>query len=674
MCGISGNLNLTKDHNIDTDVLKKMILLMHHRGPDECGIYKDSKVGLAHARLSIIDIAGGQQPIHNEDRSIWIVYNGEIFNYPELREQLIKKGHCFYTNTDTEVIVHLYEEKGPACLQELNGQFALAIWDTKKRQLFMARDRVGIRPLFYTIIDGSLIFASEIKAIFADNRVPRELDPRGLDEIFTFWTTIPPQTVFKNIQELPPAHYMIAKEGNIYVERYWDWGFPEGSTQNKKYSEQQYAEELLELLKDSTRIRLRADVPVASYLSGGLDSSLITSIVKKHFNNDLKTFSVSFADKDYDESGYQQQMLQQLHTDHRQVTCQYSDIGKIIPDILWHTEKPIMRTAPAPLMLLSKLVRENNIKVVLTGEGADEVLAGYDLFREMKIRRFWAQNPESKLRPLLLKKLYHYLPNWPKKASLFLEAFYNVHLPETDKFCYSHIPRWMATSQIKQFFSSQLKADISGLDCIAGLSKTIPDEFKKWNSLSQAQYLEVQTLLSGYLLSSQGDRMMMANSVEGRFPFLDHRVMEFCAKIPPALRLKVMNEKYILKKIAASYVPEPIINRKKQGYRAPDSLSFFSPNNKSADAVAYLEEILSERNISETGYFDPQAVAKLVNKCKNAKGSLISAHHNRAIVGIISTLLLDNHFIRNFDNRLKECQALRKDSENINIMMFEGSL
>ena len=461
MCGICGQFNFTKQHKIDMQTLKGMVAIMRHRGPDEFGFYQDDDISLGHARLSIIDLSGGKQPIHNEDKSIWITYNGEVFNYLELRETLEKKGHKFYTNTDTEVLVHLYEEHGPDFVKLLNGQWAFAIWDKNKKQLMMSRDRVGIRPLFYTVVDGSLIFGSEIKSIFMDNRVERAIDLRGLAQMFTFWSNLGSKTVFKGIKELPPAHFLLAKDGDIKLKRYWDLDFRNVDSCKENISEDGYAEQLLHLLKDSARLRLRADVPVAAYLSGGIDSSFITALVKKHFNNDLKTFSVAFEDKNYDESGFQNKMQSFLGTEHKQIRCSYSDIGEMMPEVIWHTEKPLIRTAPAPLFQLSKLVRENNIKVVLTGEGADEILAGYDIFREMKIRRFWAKFPDSKIRPELFSKLYNYLPNWPKKVNPFLKAFYRKDLLGIDNPIYSHILKWKTSISILNYFSDDINSFIS---------------------------------------------------------------------------------------------------------------------------------------------------------------------------------------------------------------------
>jgi asparagine synthase (glutamine-hydrolysing) len=504
----------------------------------------------------------------------------------------------------------------------------------------LARDRVGIRPLFYTIVDGSLIFGSEVKAIFMDPRVERAIDPRGLAQLFTFWANLGAQTVFKGIKELAPAHFLLFRDGNIITQRYWDLDF---SKQSSKHSEQEYSEQLLELIKDSIKLRLRADVPVAGYLSGGLDSSFITALVKKHFNNQLKTFSVAFEDKDYDESSFQHQMQEFLGTEHKEIRCTYPDIGQSMPDVIWHTEKPLIRTAPAPLFKLSRLVRDNNIKVVLTGEGADEMLAGYDLFREMKIRRFWAQFPESKIRPELFSKLYNYLPNWPKKVNPFLKAFYKKDLMDLNNPIYSHIPKWKTSMSILDFFSADVKNDLLKTAGMNEIKDFLPDNFKNFDNLSQAQYLETMTLLSGNLLNSQGDRVMLGHSVEGRFPFLDHRVMEFCSALPPQMRLKVMDEKYLLKMIAKQYIPDDILNRKKQGYRAPDSAGFF--NKKSAE---YIKDLLTEKNINRSGYFDCQSIKSLIAKCETADSSKISAKHNMAIVAIISTLILDKAFIRDF--------------------------
>ncbi len=641
MCGIAGIFNLYSDKEIQMDTLKRMASVIRHRGPDGVGFYKDERAGLAHTRLSIIDLESGWQPIHNEDKSIYITYNGEIYNYIELRQILKDNGHKFYTMSDTEVIVHLYEDYGIDCLKHLNGQFAFAIWDKNEECLFIARDRVGIRPLFYTFVDSSIIFASEIKSLFMEDRVKREIDPYALDQIFTFWMTVPPRTAFKDINELPAGHFMTVKNGSCKTEKYWDLDFtPTGSIR----TEEEYADELRELLISSTRLRLRADVPVGAYLSGGLDSSVITTLIKNYTENPLRTFSVTFHDEVYDESAYQAQMIESLNTDHSDIKCSYSDIGEIFPEVIWHTEKPILRTAPAPLYLLSKLVRENGYKVVLTGEGADEILAGYDIFKEAKIRKFMEKVPESKFRPLILKKLYPYLANSPTKSLPYAEAFFKVGTTGYPKSCYSHIPRWNTTTKTKLFFSDHLKDKLNNFKNIDELLPHLSDTINNYDYLSQAQYLETKTLLSGYLLSSQGDRMAMANSIEGRFPFLDHKVMEFCFKLPPNIRMRALTEKYILKESMKDLLPSSITKRTKQPYMAPDSKSFFSDG-----VVDYVEELFSENVLKRYGLFDFKKTRKLYEKC--SKGMAMGFKDNMAFVGILSTQLLYNLFIENFQSR-----------------------
>jgi asparagine synthase (glutamine-hydrolysing) len=641
MCGIAGIINYRSAEE-KKSLLLKMSARLRHRGPDASGIYTRGPAGLAHTRLSIIDLNSGDQPIHNEDKSIWIVFNGEIFNYPELREQLVSKGHRFYTKTDTEVIIHLYEEFGTQMFEHLNGQFAFAIWDLNTEELLLGRDRMGIRPLFYFHQHHRLVFASEIKAIFTDNTVPRQIDPNNLSDLFTCWSSFGDQTCFKNIFQVPPGHYARFSTKGLEINRYWELPFGRNSYQDRPVSD--WADELNEILLDATRIRLRADVPVGAYLSGGIDSTYISALVKNNFNNRLSTFSVGFTDKQFDESCFQKTAVDYLGTDHKTISCSYDDIGKIFPRVIWHTETPIIRTAPAPLMLLSKLVRESNYKVVLTGEGADEIFAGYNIFKEDKVRRFWAKDPDSRMRPRLLEKLYPYIFSQNNsKAVKFLEQFFKNGMMELDSPVYSHMLRWKNTSHLKQFFSKELKDQTSDLDDFTTrYSKTLPGDFISWDTLSRAQYIENKIFLSNYLLSSQGDRMAMANSIEGRYPFLDHRVIEFAAKLPPHIRMNGMTEKYILKKAAKGLIPSQLINRPKQPYRAPISQAFLGETRHE-----YVDELLSEKTIQEYGYFDPKKTTRLLKKCRQQKGTLLSERENMALVGILSTQLLDSLFIKN---------------------------
>jgi asparagine synthase (glutamine-hydrolysing) len=638
MCGIAGLRSRPQGRPPDAQALAAMIGRVRHRGPDGEGMHLDGPVGLAHARLSIIDIAGGAQPIPNEDRTVWTVFNGEIFNYVELRRDLESRGHRFSTQTDTEVIVHLYEDFGERFPLHLNGQFAIALWDSPRKRLVLARDRVGIRPLFHTESAGRLAFASEVKSLLALPEVPRRLDPRALAEICTYWSPLAPRTAFEGIRCLPPGHVMVVTPETTRLEKYWDWQFPE-STAGLRRDEDALAAELRELLVDATRLQLRADVPVGAYLSGGLDSSIIAALVRRHTDTPLRTFSLAFEDAEFDESAHQQAMAAHLGTEHTSIRCTRGDIAAAFPRTVFHAETPIVRTAPAPLMLLSGHVREMGYKVVLTGEGADEVFGGYDLFKEARIRRFWARSPGSSCRPRILERLYPYLRHSPASGRAFTQAFFREGMAHEAEPWFAHIPRWTTTRRIAQFFSPAMREAVGDFDPYAAVAATLPPDIGRWLPMGRDQYVEAHTLMTGYLLCSQGDRVAMANSVEGRFPFLDHRVIEFASRLPPSLKMRGLTEKYLLKKSAAGLIPEAIRTRTKQPYRAPDSASFFEDGNP----VDYAAELLSPGRIAEAGYFDATAVAKLFEKCR--AGRAIGFADNMAFVAILSTMLLREQFL-----------------------------
>lgn len=640
MCGIAGLLTLAHACAPTLPELQTMIGRLHHRGPDGVGTFLGGPVGLAHARLSIIDLAGGGQPIHNEDHSVQVVFNGEIFNYLELRADLERAGHRFYTHSDTEVIVHLYEEHGTRFVDRLNGQFAIALWDVRRERLVLARDRTGIRPLFYTTARGRLAFASEVKALFAIPDVERKLDTRVLGEIFTYWSPLEPHSIFAGVVALPPGHMLIAEHGEITLERYWDWNFPSVCEQNKYRSPEEYAEELRALLIDAVRLQLRADVPVGAYLSGGLDSSIVTSVIRNFTDTPLRTFSVTFDDPEFDERTYQQELVGYLGTRHTAMNCSAADIAAAFPRTIWHTETPIVRTAPAPLMLLSECVRAEGYKVVLTGEGADEVFGGYDIFKEAKIRRFWAREPQSTARPRMLERLYPYLRSSPASGQAFAQKFFGEGMQLHDEPYFAHIPRWTTTQRIWQFFSPQVKQALAGWDPYRAIDATLPDGIRNWVPMGRDQYVEAHTLMSGYLLCSQGDRVAMANSIEGRFPFLDHRLIEFANRLPGEYKMMGLTEKYLLKKAMKGLLPESVRTRTKQPYRAPDSQSFFSAGR----APEYVAELMSARRIEDAGYFDARAVGKLFEKCR--AGRAIGFADNMAFVGILSTMLVDEFFVR----------------------------
>ncbi|MGE5207444.1 MAG: asparagine synthase (glutamine-hydrolyzing) [Chlamydiota bacterium] len=648
MCGIAGICSSISQEKIDQRLLETMTQLIRHRGPDEWGVHAEAGIGLANVRLSIIDLHSGHQPMHNEDGSVWITFNGEIFNYVELRQELIARGHRFATQSDTEVVLHLYEEKGEDCVHDLNGQWGLAIWDGRERKLFLSRDRLGVRPLFYTLADGKLIFGSEIKAIFAHPAVRRELDLLALDQIFTFWFTLPPRTIFRDICELPPGHSLVFKNGNVSTHRYWQLDFENDAGCDRP--EQEYAEELRALLLDATRIRLRSDVPVGAYLSGGLDSTIVTALIRHFSSAQLRTFSVAFTARELDESRFQQEAIAHLGTAHEQVSCGYGDIAAVFPAVIWHTEKPVIRAAPAPMYLLSRLVRDSGFKVVLTGEGADEVFGGYDIFKEAKIRRFWAAQPGSLRRARLLRRLYPYQNRLQQQSDAYLQSFFRIRPEGMASPFFSHLPRWELTARLKFFLSEEVKAALGGYDCLAELAAQLPDDYSQWHSFCRAQYLEAAYLLPAYILSSQGDRVGMAHAVECRHPYLDYRIVELGARMPPQLKMKVLNEKYILKRAFGHLLPSSIAKRPKQPYRAPDGRSFFT-----GTTPEYVEHQLSAGAIRSSGLFDARSVGALTEKFK--AGRAIGVKDDMALIGILSTQLVMDKFIAHFRQEVPRAAA-----------------
>ncbi len=634
MCGIAGIVDY-KGMEATIPAVEAMLCAINYRGPDESGIYSSPCAAIGNVRLSIIDLSSGQQPLSDPTGRFWIVFNGEIFNYPELRDILIKKGHRFQTQSDTEVLVQLYSAYGKNCLSMLNGQFAFAIWDKVKEELFLARDRIGIRPLFYNFSDNIFSFASEIKSLFTQNRIIPEFSFKSLTQIYTFWTAITPNTAFRNIYELSPGHCMTYNRQGIKIERFWElnYGCRENSMKLGKA-----LEDFNELFYDAVKIRLRADVEVAAYLSGGIDSSSTVAYIKQIEPGILNTFSIGFEEKAFDETYYQNEAVEYFDTRHKSITCTAEEIAESFPKVIWHTETPVTRTAPVPMFLLSKLVRKNNIKVVITGEGADEMLAGYDIFKEAKIRRFWAKQPASALRPLLLTKLYPYLPQMKQANPAVLKMFYGYKLEETDNPFYSHLLRWNNSNHIKKHFSELIKSEMNGYSPLDDLEKNLPQEFHKWNYLEKSQWLETSIFMSGYLLSSQGDRMAMANSVEGRYPFLDYRVIEFCNKLPEDFKLKGLDEKSFLKKLMNNKIPDSILKRSKQAYRAPIKSTFIL--NKTPEFVS---EMFSPEVFSKTGVFNYESISGIISKIEKTNTS--TEVEDMVLASVISTHLLYYQFI-----------------------------
>lgn len=638
MCGITGFYQFKDSTDNKIQTLRHMLTRIKHRGPDESGIYLSDAIGLGSVRLSIVDLSSGTMPLSNFDESLWIVLNGEIFNYIELREELLAKNHTFRTNSDTEVIVHLYEEYGPEFITKLNGQFAIAIWDKNKQELFLARDRVGIRPLFYTTVDNSFVFASEIKSFLEFPGMSPRISSKALSECFTFWTSISSNTVFEEVFELPPGTYMTINSKGKKIKSYWELPISKPNEYQFQNAEEA-AEEFESIFTDAVKLRLRADVQVAAYLSGGLDSSITTSFIKKNTRQNLRTFSIGFTEIDFDESSFQNIASDYFNTEHSSVTCSPLDISRNFKNVVWHSEAPLLRTAPIPMSILAKSVRDQNIKVVITGEGADELFGGYNIFKETKIKHFWAKDPKSKYRPLLLKKLYPYIPQISKANTNILKMFFGYKLNETSSPIYSHLLRWNNTSRINNYLSKDYKEQINDYSPIQEIEKLLEKKLEGFDYLSKAQWIEINFFMSKYLLSSQGDRMAMANSVEGRYPFLDHRVIEFCMKLHPDLKLSGLNEKYLLKKMMKDRLPESILNRSKQAYRAPIRSAFFSE-----EMPVYLKEMLSEEKITDFGVFNFEFVSQLIKKMELNKQ--VSEIDNMAITAVLSTQILYDLFVK----------------------------
>jgi asparagine synthase (glutamine-hydrolysing) len=645
MCGIAGQLSLRDDlPPPDLEAVTAMAAAMRHRGPDEFGVYRDRRAALAHARLSIIDLATGQQPLSNEDGTLWIAFNGEVFNYIELREELVALGHVFRTRSDTEVIVHAWEAWGEDAFPRFNGQFAVALWDSRRGELILARDPLGVRPLYVCEHAGRLHFGSEVKAIFAgDPSIPRAFDPAGLAETFTFWTPVPPQSLFVGIGEVEPGHVRRITRDGVRDRAFWSPAFPTEPGAGFRGSLEDAVVRVREAMEAAVRLRmLRADVPVGSYLSGGLDSSYVAALGRIVKGERFLTFSVRFEDAEYDETRYQREVSALIGSDHREILVRRDDIAAAFPEVVLHAERPILRTAPAPLFLLSKLVRESGVKVVLTGEGADEMFGGYDLFREAKVRRFWGRQPASTLRPRLLERLYPYLARSPVAQQAMAREFFGAGREAPGAPGFAHQTRWRTAGALVRLFAPPLREAVTRADVIGRLVASFPADHARWSPLAQDQYVELRTLLAGYLLSAQGDRMLMAHSVEGRFPFLDREVVALASSLPDSHKLRVLDEKHVLKRAAEQLVPAEVVRRKKQPYRAPDALSFVGPA-----APGWVAEVMSDAAIRDAGIFDPRAAAQVWAKCqaRAAEGQL-SNTDNMALVGILSAQLVHQQLVR----------------------------
>jgi asparagine synthase (glutamine-hydrolysing) len=629
MSGIAG-IARSSSRSIDRETLWRMADAIRHRGSGDSDIYASERVGLAHVRWSV-EVEGGSRPPSNAAGSIVVAHDGEVYNSRELRSELESTGYRFRTASDTEVLIQAYERWGEAMLERLNGQFALALYDRRNELLFLARDRFGVCPLFISVVHGDLYFASEVKSLLASREVQSELDLRGLDAAFSLSAARAPRTVFRSVEQIEPGSCCTWSYGRLRTRRYYDPLYREGSIEPAGA-----LETLDHLMKSSVALRARPDIPVGGYLSSELDPSIACALAAKMRPDPLRTFSIAIDDPTLDECEYHRKISSLPPTNHHVVRIASTEIAEVFPDVVWHAETPLLRTTPAPRYLLARATRDAGITVVITDEGSDELFLGTDLFKETAIRIFCLRQPQSRVRPMLFGRLYPDLAEMRQAGDFWRHFILNAGPPDDSLF--SHAPRFLLASRIKDFYSPEIRLALAGSDPLAELRQSLPESFGSWSPENRAAYLEVTTLLPSYLLSSHGDRVMMAHGVDARLPFLDHRVFEFAASLPSSSKLLGLREKEILGRWATRFLPPRVRNRAKPPHRSPDAAAFF--NGSPPD---YVRELLSSESIQRTGIFDAPAVAGLLRRC--VAGRVISVAENQALVAILSTQLWHYTFL-----------------------------
>jgi asparagine synthase (glutamine-hydrolysing) len=594
MCGICGIVRSDSSDDIDTAALSRMRDVMTYRGPDDAGSYVVPGAGLAIRRLSIIDILGGHQPMCNEDRTLWIVFNGEIYNYLELRQQHLSHGHRFASHSDTEVILHLFEQYGADCVKYLNGMFAFAIWNTETQELFLARDRVGVKSLYYTIAGDTLLFASEIKSLLQYDGVRAEPDLEAMDEFLSYGYTQTPRTLFKGIFRLPEGHVARWKRGAFTVKRYWDVSFSSGPYE----SEEACKEQLLELLKDSVRFRLRSDVPVGVLLSGGIDSSAVTGLLSQSVNR-VQTFSIGFAEgAGYNELAYARQIAKHFRTDHHETILSPPTFLDFIPRFIYHMDEPVADGASIPLYFVSALAA-NHVKVVLSGEGADELFGGYSIYLYMSLLEKYRRVPAAARQ--VVDRVLGTLPVFGSKFRKYTPL---AGLPLSDRYTG---PRMYDRTEHTELYADAVDDALRGRNTRQAHQALWSRAEPSWDHLSRMLYVDMSSWLPNDLLI-KADRMTMAKSIELRVPFLDYRLIEFVASVPSRLKIRGSETKYLLKRAMESVLPRDIIYRSKLGFPTPLASVFREA------AGAYVNDILLSPRALKRGYFRRDAVQRLVTE------------------------------------------------------------
>jgi asparagine synthase (glutamine-hydrolysing) len=582
MCGIAGVFNVGSRHGLDDAVLKKMTEKLMHRGPDDCKYFITPTVGFGFRRLSLVDLAGGAQPMFNEDRSIVSMCNGEIFNYEELKKELIAKGHKLVTRSDCEVIPHLYEEYGSGLLQHLNGQFALAIFDSSRNELCVARDHVGINPLFYTFVNGVFIFASEIKAILEHPLVPREVDLVGLDQSICFPGLISPRTMFRNVSSLKSGCYVRVNHSGMKVSEYWDLEYPTLDEQSDGRPESYYVEQLTAQLLESVSLRLKADVPAGVYLSGGLDSSLVAGMAGKVApHTQHETFSISFEQDRMCESAYQRKVAERLRSSHHEIPFGTDEIIEQMERAVYHAECPLKESYNTACLALARSARAANTPVILTGQGADELFAGYIGYR---FDKFHLNRNEASSEHPRERQLRRQL--WGDESLMYDNNYAELEALRS------------------RLYSDAVNDGLRECNAFSALLVN-PERLVHRHAIHQRSYLDFKFRLSDHLLAEHGDRMAMAHGVELRHPLLDISVLNCAVTMPPELKLHGYTEKYILKQVARPFVDAEIVEREKFGWYAPGSPVLIQRHS------GWMEDLLCEDKIRNVGFFNPATIREL---------------------------------------------------------------
>ena len=608
MCGICGYVSFDREHAFPEGALEAMAGAMRHRGPDDEGYFRaafddgrgPAAVGLGFRRLSIIDLAGGHQPMANEDETVWVVFNGEIYNFQELRPSLEAKGHRFRTRSDTEVLVHLYEEHGVECLDKLRGMFAFAIWDGRTRELLLARDRLGQKPLAYFQDEGRFVFASELKAILQAPDVPRVVNPEAIHHYLTYQYVPHFTCILQGVRRLPPAHYAVVRDGRCTVTRYWspDFGAKSDAT------EAQLADELRGVLEEATRLRLVSDVPLGAFLSGGIDSSIVVGLMAKLMDEPVKTFSIGFDESRYDETRYARLVAQRFGTDHHERVVR-PDAVEILPKLVWHYDEPFADSSAIPTFYVSEMTREH-VTVALTGDAGDETFAGYPRYRAARIAGWFDRLPAG-LRRVLAGPVWQWLPasvepkTWRRRAKRLFEA---LNLPAQERYL-----RWIC------IFDPTRKADLYTDDFA---ERTGGQPWAEWldhwyaqcgdpDFVGKTTYVDLMTYLPDDLLVKV-DIASMAHSLEARSPFLDHHVVELSAAIATRHKLRGLRQKHLLKRAFRDLLPPPVAKRPKMGFGVPIAEWF------RRDLSGYVKEVLLDPAATGRGYFRPDAVAGLIQE------------------------------------------------------------